>query len=142
MNKVLANLPVRQRMMVVLGAVLVGAGLYSLVAWRKEADFKPLFTNLAAEDASGIVQKLKENGAEYRLGENGATVLVPSTRLNELRLTMAGAGLPKTGRVGFELFDKMNLGATEFTEHINYRRALEGELERTVMTLAEVESAP
>ena len=54
---------------------------------------------------------------------------------------MAAAGLPKTGRIGFELFDKTNLGATEFTEHINYRRALEGELERSVMSLAEVEQA-
>jgi flagellar M-ring protein FliF len=120
---------------------LVGGGLYSLVTWKKEADFKPLFTNLAAEDASGIVQKLKEGGAEYRLAENGSSVLVPSARLNEFRLTMAAAGLPKTGRVGFELFDKVNLGATEFTEHINYRRALEGELERTVMSLEEVDGA-
>ena len=68
-------------------------------------------------------------------------MLVPSAHLAELRLTMAAAGLPKTGRIGFELFDKTNLGATEFTEHINYRRALEGELERSVMSLAEVEQA-
>ena len=68
-------------------------------------------------------------------------MLVPSAKLAELRLGMAAAGLPKTGRIGFELFDKMNLGATEFTEHINYRRALEGELERSVMSLAEVEQA-
>jgi flagellar M-ring protein FliF len=119
----------------------LAAGLFSLVQWKKEADFKPLFTNLAAEDANGIVLKLKESGAEYRLTEGGATVLVPSTRLNELRLNMAAAGLPKTGRIGFELFDKVNLGATEFTEHINYRRALEGELERTVMSLSEVDQA-
>src|SRR5262249_5576295 len=65
----------------------------------------------------------------------------PSARLAELRLSMAAAGLPKTGRMGFELFDKANLGATEFTEHVNYRRALEGELERSVMSLAEVEQA-
>ncbi len=141
MTKLLANLSTRQRITMVAAVVLTAAGLYALIGWRKEADFKPLFTNLAAEDASGIVQKLKESGAEYRLGENGSTVLVPTARLNELRLTMAAAGLPKSGRVGFELFDKANLGATEFTEHINYRRALEGELERTVMALAEVEQA-
>jgi flagellar M-ring protein FliF len=131
----------RQRITILLVALLVGAGLYSAVQWKKEADFKPLFTGLAGEDAAGIVQKLKESGAEYRLGEGGGSVLVPSGRLNELRLTMAAAGLPKSGRIGFELFDKVNLGATEFTEHINYRRALEGELERTVMALAEVEQA-
>lgn len=131
----------RQRITILLVAVLVGAGLYSAVQWKKEADFKPLFTGLAGEDAAGIVQKLKESGAEYRLSEGGGSVLVPSGRLNELRLTMAAAGLPKSGRIGFELFDKVNLGATEFTEHINYRRALEGELERTVMALSEVEQA-
>src|SRR5215813_6758006 len=141
MQRLLARLSMRQRITIVLVAVLVGAGLYSAVQWKKESDFKPLFTGLAGEDAAGIVQKLKESGAEYRLSEGGGSVLVPSGRLNELRLTMAAAGLPKSGRIGFELFDKVNLGATEFTEHINYRRALEGELERTIMTLAEVEQA-
>jgi flagellar M-ring protein FliF len=141
MKKLLANLSLRQR--VTIGIVLVAAcaGLYSLVQWKKEADFKPLFTGLAPEDGAGIVQKLKESGVEYRLPEGGGSVLVPSSRLADLRLTMAAAGLPKTGRIGFELFDKMNLGATEFTEHINYRRALEGEIERTIGTLAEIEQA-
>ena len=109
--------------------------------WQKESGFKPLFTGLAPEDASGIVQKLKESGVDYRLPESGGSVLVQSSRLAELRLTMAAAGLPKSGRIGFELFDKTNLGATEFTEHVNYRRALEGELERSVTSLAEVEQA-
>ena len=141
MKKLLTNLSMRQR--VTMGIVLVAsaAGLYSLVEWKKEADFKPLFTGVAPEDGAGIVQKLKEAGVEYRLPEGGGTVLVPSSRLADLRLTMAAAGLPKTGRIGFELFDKVNLGATEFTEHVNYRRALEGELERTIMTLAEVDQA-
>jgi flagellar M-ring protein FliF len=141
MSKILANLTTRQRITILVVAIAVGAGLYSLVQWKKEADFRPLFTGLTPEDASGIVQKLKESGAEYRLPEGGGSVLVPSARLAELRLTMASIGLPKSGRIGFELFDKVNLGATEFTEHVNYRRALEGELERTVMALAEVEQA-
>ena len=141
MSKILANLTTRQRITILVVAIAVGAGLYSLVQWKKEADFRPLFTGLSQEDAAGIVQKLKEAGAEYRLPEGGGSVLVPSTRLAELRLTMASIGLPKSGRIGFELFDKVNLGATEFTEHVNYRRALEGELERTVMALAEVEQA-
>jgi flagellar M-ring protein FliF len=141
MSKILASLTVRQRITIAVVAIAVCAGLYSLVQWRKEGDFRPLFTGLSPEDAAGIVQKLKESGADYRLPENGGSVLVPSARLAELRLTMASIGLPKSGRIGFELFDKVNLGATEFTEHVNYRRALEGELERTVMTLAEVEQA-
>src|SRR5690242_16468412 len=141
MTKLLANLSMRQKITIGVVLVAAGAGLYSLVEWKKEADFRPLFTGLAPEDGAGIVQKLKETGVEYRLPEGGGSVLVPSSRLADLRLTMAAAGLPKTGRIGFELFDKVNLGATEFTEHVNYRRALEGELERTIMTLAEVDQA-
>src|SRR4051794_16796180 len=128
MTKILANLSTQQRITIAVVFIAVAAGLYSLVQWKKEADFHPLFTNLPAEDAAAIVQKLKESGVEYRLPDTGGTVLVPSAKLNELRLAMAGLGLPKSGRIGFELFDKLNLGATEFTEHINYRRALEGEL--------------
>src|SRR5215472_1772742 len=141
MRKLLASLSLRQRITIVVAAVLAGAGLFALVRWRREADFRPLFTEMAAEDAGAVVQKLKEAGVPYRLSENGATVMVPSDRIAEWRLGMAAAGLPKSGRIGFELFDKTNFGATEFTEHINYRRALEGELERSVMALAEVEQA-
>jgi flagellar M-ring protein FliF len=142
MKSVFAHLSVWQRVTVGLVAALVLAGIYALVHWQKESDFKPLFTRLAAEDAAGIVQKLKESGVEYRLPEAGGAVLVPSARVAEMRLAMAAADLPKAGRVGFELFDKASLGATEFTEHVNYRRAIEGELERSVVSLAEVEQAP
>src|SRR5208283_5397085 len=99
-------------------------------------DFRPLFTNLSAEDAGAVVQKLRESGTEFRLEQGGSTVLAPSAQIAELRLDLASAGLPKTGRIGFELFDKTNFSATEFTERVNYRRALEGELERSIMTLA------
>jgi flagellar M-ring protein FliF len=141
MKKLLANLSLAQRLTVLAVALAAAGGIYALIHYQKEADFKPLFTGVAPEDAAPIVQKLRESGIEYRLPEGGGSVLVPSAHLAELRLTMAAAGLPKTGRIGFELFDKTNLGATEFTEHINYRRALEGELERSVMSLAEVEQA-
>lgn len=139
--KLLASLSVRQRVTILTVALLAGAGIYAVVSWQREADFRPLFSGLAPEDAAGIVQKLKESGVEYRLPENGGSVLVPSARVAELRLSLAAAGLPKSGRIGFELFDKTNLGATEFTEHVNYGRALEGELERSVMALVEVEQA-
>jgi flagellar M-ring protein FliF len=141
MKKILANLSLRQRVTIALVIVLAGVGVYELIQYQQEADFRPLFTGVAPEDAGGIVQKLKESGVEYRLGEGNGSILVPSARLAELRIAMASAGLPKTGRIGFELFDKVNLGATEFTEHVNYRRALEGELERSVMSLEEVEQA-
>src|SRR3954451_17366493 len=141
MQKILAKLSVRQRISILAVAGLVAFGMYELVVQQREGDFKPLFTGVSAEDGAAIVQKLKESGVEYRLPESGGTVLVPSAKLAELRLGMAAAGLPKTGRIGYELFDKTNLGATEFTEHVNYRRALEGELERSVMSINEVEQA-
>jgi flagellar M-ring protein FliF len=141
MKKLLANLSLTQRITIAIVAVVVVAGIYGLVHWQKEQDFKPLFTGVTPEDGASIIQKLRESGVEYRLPEGGGAVLVPSARLAELRLNMAAAGLPKTGRIGFELFDKTNLGATEFTEHINYGRALEGELERSVMSLDAVEQA-
>ncbi len=87
MNKLFAHLSIRQRIMVAAVALLAGGLIYSLVRQQREADFRPLFTGVAPEDAAAIVQKLKESGVEYRLPESGATVLVPSARLAELRLS-------------------------------------------------------
>ncbi|MGD0616030.1 MAG: flagellar basal-body MS-ring/collar protein FliF [Bryobacteraceae bacterium] len=140
-RKLVTALNLKQRVTIVIAAIAAVALITALVHWKHESDFRPLFTGMAPEDASNIVQKLKESSAEYRLSDNGATVLVPEARLDELRLEMAGAGLPKTGRIGFELFDKSNLGITDFTEHVNYRRALEGELERSIRSLNEVQDA-
>jgi flagellar M-ring protein FliF len=137
----LAKFSLRQRIFIVAAAVLVAGGLVGFTHWRTERDFRALYTNLSPEDAAAVVQKLKETGTEFRISENGTSVLAPSSRAPELRLQLAAAGLPKTGRAGFELFDKTNFGVTDFAEHINYRRALEGELERSVMSLAEVENA-
>ena len=141
LKKILASLSASQRVAVLTALVLVGGGLLALTRWKKEADFKPLYTGLAAEDAAAVVQKLKESGTEYRLADTGGIVSAPSAKVAELRLEMAAAGLPKTGRVGFEIFDKSNLGATEFVEQVNFQRALEGELERSVSALTEVEQA-
>jgi len=141
LTALLASLSLRQRILIVAAAALVAGAIVGFTHWRREQDFRPLFTNMAAEDAGAVVQKLHESGTEFRLSENGTTVLAPSERVAELRLQMASAGLPKSGRAGFELFDKTNFGVTDFAEHINFRRALEGELERSVMALSEVESA-
>src|SRR5689334_11598676 len=141
LKKMLAALSSRQRIGIVAAVLATAAALTGFVHWRHEKDFRPLFTGMAPEDAASIVQKLKESGVEHRISDNGTAVLVPESKVDELRLEMAGAGLPKTGRVGFELFDKTNIGITDFTEHVNYRRALEGELERSIKSLAEVEQA-
>src|ERR1035437_958121 len=140
-NSLIAGLSLKQRISIVAAAMAVVAGIVFFVHWKHEGDFRPLYTSMAPEDAAGVVQKLRETGVEYRLSDNGDSVMVPSEKLAESRLALAAAGLPKTGRIGFELFDKSNFGATEFVEHINYKRALEGELERSVMSLSEVEQA-
>jgi len=123
--KLFSGLSTRQRISIVLAALLTGAGIFGFSRWKRESDFRPLYSSMAPEDAAGVVQKLRESGVDYRLSENGGTVLVPSGKLAESRLTLAAAGLPKTGRIGFELFDKSAFGATDFVEHINYKRALE-----------------
>lgn len=138
---ILEKLDLRQKISIVIAIVLVGGGLFGLARWNRERDFRPLYTGLAAEDAGAVVAKLKETAVEYRVSENGSTILVPSARTAEVRLQMAASGLPKTGRLGYEIFDKTNFGASDFAEQVNYHRALEGELERSVMTLAEVERA-
>lgn len=141
LKKLLARLSLAQKISILSAVLIVAAGLMAFLQWRHAGDFKPLYTGLAAEDAGAVVQKLKEGGVEYRLSESGSTVLAPSAKLAELRLQLATSGLPKTGRMGFELFDKTSFGMTDFAEHVNYRRALEGELERSIMLLAEVELA-
>src|SRR6185312_11395515 len=141
LKRLFDSLTLRQKLTIAIAAVLVTAALFSLSHWNKERDFRPLFTQLSPEDAGAIVTRLRESGVDYRLGENGTSILVPSAQVAETRLQLASAGLPKTGRIGFELFDKTNFGATDFVEQVNYHRALEGELERSVTSLAEVEQA-
>ena len=140
LKQLYGSLSPKQRLAIV-AAVAVTVATLGLLRWQAFASFKPLYTSLSPEDAGAVIQKLKEAGVEYQLADDGATVLVPVDHVAESRLEMALAGLPKTGRIGFELFDRTNLGVTDFAEHINYQRALEGELERSVMSLAEVEVA-
>ncbi len=140
LKELYGSLSSKQRSAIVVAVVVTLAAL-GFLRWQTAASFKPLYTSLSPEDAGAVIQKLRETGIEYQLAENGTTILVPNDNIAESRLDMARAGLPKSGRIGFELFDRTNLGVTEFAEHINYQRALEGELERSVMSLAEVEQA-
>ncbi|HEY3823220.1 MAG TPA: flagellar basal-body MS-ring/collar protein FliF, partial [Bryobacteraceae bacterium] len=130
-----------QQISLILVPAVVCAVAFGLLRWKHDSDFRVLYSGLALEDASAVTQKIREAGIEFRLDETGSTVRVPSGRLADARLALAGAGLPRTGRIGFELFDRTNLGASDFAEQVNYRRALEGELERTVATLSEVDQA-
>src|SRR5215813_9725479 len=109
-KKLLSALTLQQRIALALAVALVAAGVPAFVRWQHERNFRPLFTGMSAEDASAVVQKIKESGVEHRLTNNGSTVEVPAEKVDEVRLELAGAGLPKSGRIGFELFDKTNLG--------------------------------
>src|SRR5580700_5251534 len=141
MKRLLNTLTWKQCLSIVIAAGAVVAVLVAFSRWNQERDFRPLYSALSPEDAGAVVAKVRESGSEFRLSENGTVVLVPSTKVAELRLQLAAAGIPKSGRIGYELFDKSNFGASDFTEQVNYHRALEGELERSVMALAEVEQA-
>jgi flagellar M-ring protein FliF len=141
MKRLLNTLTWKQCLSIVIAAGAVVAVLVAFSRWNQERDFRPLYSALSPEDAGAVVAKVRESGSEFRLSENGTVVLVPSAKVAELRLQLAAAGIPKSGRIGFELFDKTNFGASDFAEQVNYHRALEGELERSVMSLAEVEQA-
>src|ERR1700761_3087207 len=141
LRKFVGSLSVRQRLTILACAILVIVALSGFLHWNRERDFRPLYSNLSAEDAGAVLAKLHESGIEYRVRDADSTILVPSERLAELRLQMATAGIPKSGRIGYELFDKTNLGSTDFAEQVNYHRAVEGELERSVMAMAGVEQA-
>ncbi len=124
-----------------------GAALISLIAFAvliavaNKTDYRPLFANLSAEDSGEMVKKLKELKVPYQISEDGKALLVPAEKVHELRLTMASDGLPQGGGVGFEIFDRKNFGMTEFVQKLNYQRALQGELSRTIGQLTGVESA-
>ncbi|MBN9663383.1 MAG: flagellar M-ring protein FliF [Acidobacteria bacterium] len=141
LRSIYASLTPKQRGSIVIICLAIIAGFFYISRWQHERGFEPLYKELTSEDASAVVAKLKERGVEFRLGEGGTSVMVPTEKAAEMRLEMAGAGLVRSGRPGFELFDKVNFGVTDFAEQVNYRRALEGELERSVVSLAEVEKA-
>ena len=122
-----------------LGVLL--AGLVFVFVMSSRVSYAPLFTNLNAKDASDIVAYLNQHGIKYKLENGGSVIEVPKDMVYSLRLDLVAAGLPKHGVVGFEIFDKQNFGTTPFVENINYIRALQGELTRTIENIAEVKSA-
>jgi flagellar M-ring protein FliF len=126
---------------------IAGVGVGSLAAvlalawWVQRPLYRPLFTNLSEQDAGAIVEALRAEKVPFELEDGGRAVLVPAERLYELRLALASRGLPEGGGVGFEIFDKQSLGQTDFLQRLNYQRALQGELGRTIAQLGGVESA-
>lgn len=143
-NKLVApfmSLPVGRRIMVGLVALVTLLGFGALVMLSNKIDYKPLFANLSNEDTGEIVKKLKDQKVSYRIASDGKAILVPSDKVYDLRISLASEGLPQGGGVGFEIFDRKNFGMTEFVQKLNYQRALQGELSRTIRQISGVESA-
>lgn len=116
-------------------------GLIVLVNWSGQSEYLPLYSNLSAEDAGEVVARLKEQKIPYKLSNDGSTIQIPRENVYDVRLDLASKGLPRGSGVGFEVFDNTKLGMTDFVQNINYQRALQGELSRTINGLSEVESS-
>src|SRR6185312_4078237 len=132
------------RQQIVLAAIVAGVcalviGMIWFAFFR--IDYQPLFTELRPTDAATIVADLDRKKISYRLEQGGTTILVPAELVDSTRLNLMTDDLPLKGTVGFELFNKSDMGLTDFAQKINFQRALQGELERTIMTLDGVESA-
>ena len=117
------------------------ASLFVMSLWLKTPDFQLLYANLSSEDAGAIVDKLKAKKIPYELSNEGRTIRISSDMLHEVRLELASAGLPEGSDVGLEIFEDTPLGMTEFVQKLNYQRALQGELTRTIKTLDAVSQA-
>jgi len=126
-----------------VGIVLLAsvAAFGSLIYWNSTPDYQVLFSNLSQEDAGEMVAKLKEKRIPFELSPGGTSILVPKEKVYDVRLALAAEGLPKGGGVGFEVFDRTSLGTTDFVQKLNYQRAMQGELARTIKQIKEVEQA-
>lgn len=138
-SRLLHRLTTQQKFLIGGVTVVAAIALIILVTFVNRPTFGLLYSNLAEEDASKIVTKLKEQSIPYQLDDGGKSILVPRQQLYELRLSLATDGLPRSSTIGYEIFDRTNLGVSDFVQKINYRRALEGELARTILEIDEVE---
>jgi flagellar M-ring protein FliF len=136
----LRGLSLRQRILLGAATVLVAASIALFVRLTQGVDYSALYSGLSPQDAQTIVASLITKNIPYQLSTDQATVSVPTDQLDKARLLLAAEGEPQTGRLGFEIFDKTNWAGSDFSEQVNYQRALEGELERTIQTLGNVES--
>ncbi len=129
-----------QRMIIGGLAALLTAAFVVGIMYMNRPDFRVLYSKLSTEDAGKIVTMLKAAKEPYQLADNGQTVLVRADRVYELRLKVASEGNLHGQGIGFEIFDDIKIGQTDFVQHINYQRALQGELARTIMSFPQVES--
>ena len=130
-----------QRIAVAGAAAATLAIIVALVVYGSQPEYGVLFSDLKPADAQGIIEKLKAANVPYELSGGGTTVSVPAERVAELRLQIAASGALSGGHVGFDIFDKNSFGATDFAQQVNYQRALEGEIAKTLEGMDEIETA-
>lgn len=135
------QLPTRQK----LGLMVAAAAFIALLAgtwlWSQTPDYRVLYANLSDQEGGGIIDALQQMNVPYRFAENSGSVLIPAGQVHEVRLRLAGQGLPKGDLSGFEILEKQKFGSSQFLEQVNYQRALEGELSRSIQSLSAVQGA-
>ena len=131
--------PSRRAALIVLTAG-TAVGLTLLALWGGGVDMRVLYSQLDPQDAGAVISRLKEMKIPYRLEGDGRTIAIPAPSIPEVRMQLASEGLPQGGGIGFEVFDNTRLGISEFAQNVNFQRALQGELARTIARIAEVES--
>lgn len=134
----LTRLRANPKIPLLIAAAAAVAILVALMLWAKSPDYRVLYSNLNDRDGGDIVTQLTQLNIPYRFADNGGALLIPADKVHETRLRLAQQGLPKGGAVGFELLDQEKFGISQFSEQVNYQRALEGELARTIGTLGPV----
>ena len=141
LQNLLKNISVGKRIALMILAAGSISGFIFLMSWAGQPEFHPLFTNLESQDAGSILDRLKDQKIPYRISSNGSTILIPQEHIYETRMDLASEGLPQGGNLGFELFDNTKFGMSEFAQNVNYQRALQGELSRTINGFPEVDSS-
>ena len=134
-------IPIGAKASFLIGLMALVAVVWALVAWSNKGDYKVLYANLSDKDAGAVVAQLSTLNVPFRFAEGGSAILVPATSVHDLRLKMATAGLPKGTVTGFELMDSARFGQTQFQERLTFQRGLEGELVRSISSIAAVQSA-
>lgn len=139
----LNGLPMRSKLTMGAGLLALAGAVLAITLWSSQGDYRPLFSGLSDKDGGAVIGQLSALQVPYK-HEAGGTILVPASQVYELRMKLAAAGLPKGGNgnaVGFELMDKSSIGQTQFNERLNFQRALEGELTRTITAMSDVADA-
>jgi flagellar M-ring protein FliF len=136
-----AQSPQGRRVLLMVAAAAVIALMIGIWMWSQKTEYRVLFSNFSDRDGGSIVAALQQMNVPYKYSEGGSAILVPENMVHDARLKLAAQGLPKGGNVGFELMENQKLGISQFLEQVNFQRALEGELARSVQSLSAVQAA-